>query len=187
MGREEMRAADADREAVAERLRVALGEGRLDLAEFDERLGRAYAAKTYGELDGLLNDLPDVASAERQGLAVPGTSAVPVAGAVPGAVVVPEWPVGADGRYLDATRRWLIENWAPYLGVVGIVVAIWVLQAVQGEDGVGTFWPGWVAGPWGIFLVIATIAGLASGEPQRWAAKQARKRLRKIQDGDFDE
>ncbi|MDP9799157.1 signal recognition particle GTPase [Catenuloplanes nepalensis] len=58
MGREEMRAADGDREAVAERLRAALNEGRLDLAEFDERLGRAYAAKTYGDLDGLLSDLP---------------------------------------------------------------------------------------------------------------------------------
>ncbi|MDQ0367160.1 DUF1707 SHOCT-like domain-containing protein [Catenuloplanes indicus] len=181
MGREEMRAADADREAVAERLRVALNEGRLDLAEFDERLGRAYAAKTYGDLDPLLTDLPDVAPAERQRLAVPA------AGAVQGAVVVPEWPVGADGRYLDATRRWLIENWAPYLGVVGMVVAIWALQAVQSDDGIGAFWPGWVAGPWGIFLVIATMAGLANGEPQRWAAKQARKRLKAAEDGDSDE
>jgi hypothetical protein len=44
------RAADADREAVAERLRIAAGDGRIDLAELDERLGLAYAAKTYGEL-----------------------------------------------------------------------------------------------------------------------------------------
>ena len=52
------RAADADREAVAERLRVAAGEGRIELWELDERLGQAYGAKTYGELAALLADLP---------------------------------------------------------------------------------------------------------------------------------
>jgi len=52
------RAADVDREAVAERLRIAAGEGRLELWELDERLGRAYTAKTYGELAILVADLP---------------------------------------------------------------------------------------------------------------------------------
>ena len=52
------RAADADREAVAERLRVAAGEGRLDLEELDDRLGRAYGARTYGQLRALVADLP---------------------------------------------------------------------------------------------------------------------------------
>jgi hypothetical protein len=53
-----LRAADADREAIAERLRVAAGDGRIDLAELDERLDRAYTAKTYGELEVLVADLP---------------------------------------------------------------------------------------------------------------------------------
>jgi hypothetical protein len=52
------RAADADREAVAERLRIAAGDGRIDLAELDERLTQAYAAKTYGQLEALVADLP---------------------------------------------------------------------------------------------------------------------------------
>jgi hypothetical protein len=52
------RAADADREAVAERLRIAAGDGRIDLAELDERLGRAYASRTYRELQVLVADLP---------------------------------------------------------------------------------------------------------------------------------
>jgi hypothetical protein len=52
------RAADADREAVAEALRIAAGEGRIDLWELDERLGLAYAAKTYGDLGNLVADLP---------------------------------------------------------------------------------------------------------------------------------
>jgi len=55
----EPRAGDAEREQAAEKLRVAAGEGRIDLAELDERLDRAYRAKTYHELDALLADLPD--------------------------------------------------------------------------------------------------------------------------------
>jgi Domain of unknown function (DUF1707) len=57
--RVEPRAGDAEREQVAEKLRVAAGEGRIDLAELEERLDRAYRAKTYRELDALLADLPD--------------------------------------------------------------------------------------------------------------------------------
>jgi hypothetical protein len=54
----ELRAADADRERVAALLREAAAEGRLDLGELDERLSRVYAAKTYGELEPLVGDLP---------------------------------------------------------------------------------------------------------------------------------
>lgn len=53
-----LRAADADREATAERLRRSHAEGRLDLTEFQQRLERCYEAKTVGELDELVNDLP---------------------------------------------------------------------------------------------------------------------------------
>jgi hypothetical protein len=52
------RAADTDRDAVAERLRVAAREGRIEPWELEERLGQAYSAKTYGELATLLADLP---------------------------------------------------------------------------------------------------------------------------------
>jgi hypothetical protein len=53
-----LRASDADREAVAERLRHAAVEGRLDADELEQRLHTAFRARTYGELDGLLADLP---------------------------------------------------------------------------------------------------------------------------------
>lgn len=53
-----LRAADADREQVAERLRKGHGEGRLDMTEFQERLERCYESKTLGELDQLVRDLP---------------------------------------------------------------------------------------------------------------------------------
>ncbi|GAB7033282.1 DUF1707 domain-containing protein [Streptomyces sp. NPDC021749] len=58
----ELRASDADRERVAEILRDALAEGRLDMAEFDERLEAAYLARTYGELAPLTADLPAAAA-----------------------------------------------------------------------------------------------------------------------------
>jgi len=54
----EMRASDADREQVADVLRRAAGEGRLELAELDERLAAVYAARTYADLEPITRDLP---------------------------------------------------------------------------------------------------------------------------------
>ncbi|MGW5361228.1 DUF1707 SHOCT-like domain-containing protein [Actinopolymorpha pittospori] len=51
-------ASDAEREAVVARLNAACGEGRLTLEEFSERLERSYTARTRGELQPLLRDLP---------------------------------------------------------------------------------------------------------------------------------
>ena len=53
-----LRVSDEERHAVADLLRHAAGEGRLDLEELEERLERTYAAKTYGELVPLTSDLP---------------------------------------------------------------------------------------------------------------------------------
>ena len=54
-----LRVSDAERNAVVERLSAHSSEGRLDQAEFDERVSRAMSAKTRGDLDGLFDDLPD--------------------------------------------------------------------------------------------------------------------------------
>ena len=54
----ELRASDADRERVAERLRVAAGDGRLTPAELEERLEHAFSARTGPELEPLVADLP---------------------------------------------------------------------------------------------------------------------------------
>ncbi|GAA2871402.1 DUF1707 domain-containing protein [Streptosporangium fragile] len=53
-----MRASDAEREAVVERLRVASVEGRLTLGELTERTEAAYSAVTRAELDVVTSDLP---------------------------------------------------------------------------------------------------------------------------------
>ena len=52
------RASDADRDRIAAALGDHHAAGRLTLEEFHERLDRAYAAKTLGELDDLMADLP---------------------------------------------------------------------------------------------------------------------------------
>jgi hypothetical protein len=141
MERDLMRAGDSDRHAVAEQLRAALDEGRLDLHEYDERLQRAYAAKTYGELRQLLADLP---------------AARPVQPAA----------AGSD----HATRRWLLHLWSGYVPTVAITTVIWLVSSM-GAGELLYFWPIWVAGPWGLVLIWQTVSGLTQGEPQRWQAK----------------
>jgi Domain of unknown function (DUF1707) len=58
-----LRASDADRERVADVLRQAAGEGRLSFDELDERLGAAFAARTYAELEPITADLPPAQAA----------------------------------------------------------------------------------------------------------------------------
>ena len=53
-----LRVGDKERDAVSEILRQCHLEGRLDTDEFQERLERCLAAKTYAELDELIADLP---------------------------------------------------------------------------------------------------------------------------------
>jgi hypothetical protein len=65
-----LRISDAEREAAAQRLHTAMGEGRITLAELEERLTTVYAAKTFAELEPPLADLP-------------GASIAPVPAAVP--------------------------------------------------------------------------------------------------------
>ncbi|WP_254876979.1 DUF1707 domain-containing protein [Verrucosispora sp. NA02020] len=156
-GQDGMRAANSDRQAVAERLREALDEGRLDLHEYDDRLQRAYAARTYAELDALVGDLPGAVPARQEADA-------------------PVLPDGGRG----VTARWLVDVWEPWLKAVGIVIAIWAVTSFAARDLV-YFWPIWVAGPWGAVQVVRTVTGLSTGEPQRWAAQQERRRQRKAE------
>ncbi|MBA0051343.1 DUF1707 and DUF2154 domain-containing protein [Streptomyces sp. AJS327] len=53
-----VRASDADRDRIADILREALAEGRLDAEEHSERVEAVYSSKTTGELDLLVRDLP---------------------------------------------------------------------------------------------------------------------------------
>jgi hypothetical protein len=154
MGRDEMRAADADRQAVADQLTAALEEGRLDLHEYDERLQRAYAAKTYGDLRPLLDDLPSAA--------------------VPAPVAVPGRAPAVSGTNAELTRRWVLMVWSGWVPTVAVTTMIWLISCIASAELI-YFWPVWVAGPWGAVLAFVTAAGIVNGEPRKQAEKRARK------------
>ncbi|HTX32152.1 MAG TPA: DUF1707 domain-containing protein [Solirubrobacteraceae bacterium] len=63
--RSAFRASDQDREYIAERLRNAAAEGRILAEELEHRLEATFSARTYGELNAIVADLP--CEAPRQG------------------------------------------------------------------------------------------------------------------------
>ncbi|MEV8511148.1 DUF1707 domain-containing protein [Dactylosporangium sp. NPDC051484] len=139
--RKDLRAADVDRQFVAERLKAALDEGRLSLGEYDDRLKETYAARTYGDLDLILKDLPGFHP-------VAGSQLDPV---VPAGDDPDERPGRPEGRH----PRWLIGVWSAWLVAVSVNVVIWALVSISDRE-LATFWPMWVAGPWGAVLLAAT-------------------------------
>lgn len=114
-GRDRMRASDAERMAVADRLRAALDEGRLTLAEYDERLRSAYAAVTFGDLVPLTADLP-----------------APPAVAAPAPQAGPVVPLGAR---LVPLRGWLASN--------VIFIVIWGWSSIAAGH-LLFFWPAFI-------------------------------------------
>jgi len=72
--RQKMRASDADRQEVIDRLRAALDEGRLKMEDYLERMGFASEAVTYGDLAPLYADLPETGLVARREPAAPLTA-----------------------------------------------------------------------------------------------------------------
>jgi hypothetical protein len=130
-----LRAADADRMAVASVLGEHMAAGRLTVDEYEDRLTRAYAAKTYGELDALTVDLPSTA----------------LAPAAP-----PAEPAGAH----LAHRRGGVHPaaWHAWLRTSLIVLTIWAITCLASWQ-LLYFWPVWVIGPWGAVMLAQTIGG----------------------------
>jgi hypothetical protein len=146
-GDDRLRAADEDRQWVAERLRAALDQGRLRLAEYDDRLQLAYQAQTYAELNLLLDDLPP---------AIVGGGVAVAAQQAPAPAPV---PASAPATRADSGRGLptaLVVLWIIWGGVVGINLLTWLL--VMAGNGHWVYpWPIWVAGPSGIALLTVTI------------------------------
>jgi hypothetical protein len=162
MGREEMRAGDADRQAVADRLKAALDEGRLDLNEYDERLQRTYAAKTFADLNGLLDDLPGTVPPQRSQM-------VAYQASQPATPLAPE-PV---------ERQHNVASWlGPYGGVVVVCIVIWAISSISSGH-LTYFWPVWMLIPL-ILGVFGRAAGHGGGSDReaRRAARRDRRRYR---------
>jgi Domain of unknown function (DUF1707) len=156
----EIRASDADRDQTAAALREHLAAGRLTTEEFDERLDKVYAAKTLGDLDGVMTDLP------RTDLQQPADVSLHRAGSSPPR---PEQrsdgPVAASGgRFSPAWRA----AWGSWLGITLLFFVIWLVSGASGG-----LWFLWVPGILGVLLLGRWLTGApahhdrGSGRPRR--------------------
>ena len=106
-----LRASDADRDRVIELLRAAVADGRLDQAEFDERLDAALAARTIDALAPLTADLIAVpGSAAARTLPPAGTPAEPAAELL--TIKERHGSVRRDGRWTLPHRLVLRTAWS---------------------------------------------------------------------------
>jgi hypothetical protein len=129
---EDVRASDTERELVQQWLHRAHADGSLDLAEFDARVVRTWAAKTRGELAVLTADLPTVP---------PARPAQPVT------VRVSSEPVKVSGG-----RKALKVLTTIWLAVSAFNFALWLLVGFLGGEGFVHPWFLWVAMPAGSVL-----------------------------------
>ena len=108
-----LRASDADRDLVAERLRQATMEGRLRPDELDDRLGAALSARTYGELDVLVADLPAAGLDRRGRRSLPAwlPSVVALAVAIPMALLIVVAVAFLLTGVFAAWGLWLLVGW----------------------------------------------------------------------------
>ena len=142
-----IRASDDDRDKAASLLREHHAAGRLDAEEFDERLDKALSAKTMGDLDALLADLPhiDLYRLPGHGLSRGGGPA----GSSPLAAAMAGPPARSHGRLSAAWGA----AWGSWLTVSAVLIAIWVLS------GAGYPWFAWIVGPWGIVMAGRWLSG----------------------------
>lgn len=146
--RPEIRIGDREREQAVTHLGVAFGEGRLDVAEYDERVAAAYGAKTASDLLHLTADLP-LATREHPATPAPGN-----------ADRLPSGSRGPSARtehsQAQPNRPWLARMWIAYAAAVSINLVIWLLVGLSSGGDFPYFWPMWVAGPWGVILLVRT-------------------------------
>lgn len=143
-----LRISNDDRDKAIEQLRAALDEGRIDLAEFDDRTRSAYEAKTNAELDLIFEDLPGGRPKEAE--------VVPVDQPVPGP--------RAQGPHGDPHARrghGPLHELPALRGLISvglITVAIWFATWIGSGDGNPPyFWPIWPILGLGIATVLQLV------------------------------
>ncbi len=136
---EDMRASDADRNLVQDRLRRAHELGQLDLHEFDERVGTAWAARTRGELAAVVADLP---------------------------VPAPPPPTPRHGAVFARTAGGIAMQVLTIIWVTITVanLVIWGILELTVGPGIYPWWL-WAAGPPGAVLAVLYAFGI--GRPPR--------------------
>jgi hypothetical protein len=140
----QLRVSDEDRDRTAALLREHHALGRIDPQEFSDRLDRTFAARTVGQLDDILNDLPRIDLYRLPG--AKGTRQ-------PNQVRRPL----ARSRRMPAQWR---AAWGVYATVNLICFVVWALS------GFGYPWFLWVAGPWGAVMA-GSYATVSAGRASR--------------------
>lgn len=133
-----IRIGHAEREDVIEQLRVAAGEGRLSVEELTERIEKASAAKTFADLDPLVEDLPVAPPSSALG-GQAGTVVRTASGAVVPTANTPGWdvadPLIVRAGWEDDRRRgrWPVP---PFIRVesTGATVELSFLEVDQAPD-----------------------------------------------------
>ena len=127
-----IRASDADRDRAAALLREHHAAGRLTSEEFNERLDRAFEAKTAGDIHGLLRDLPSIDLYR-----------------------LPDAALTRQPRQAQRRRRseaWRVA-WGSWFTCTALFFVIWALT------GMGYPWPLWIVGPWGAIMLGRWVTG----------------------------
>ena len=160
-----IRASDADRDRTAAALREHLAAGRLPTEEFDERLDKVYAAKTLGELDGVMSDLPRTDLEQPADVSLHGAGgSPPVPGRGPGG------PVESSGsRFSPAWRA----AWGSWLGISLLFFVIWLVSGTSGG-----LWFLWVPALMGVALLGRWISGAPAHVRYRTARPRRNHRHR---------
>jgi DUF1707 SHOCT-like domain len=158
------RASDADRDQTAAALREHLVAGRLTTEEFDERLDKAYAAKTLGELDNLMADLPGTGRGPLPGASLDRSAASPPLTCQRHGSIE-----ARPGRFSPAWRA----AWGSWLAISLCAFVIWLVSGASGGP-----WFLWVALPLGALLLGRWITGAPARSERRPARPQRNHRNR---------
>jgi Domain of unknown function (DUF1707) len=159
----QLRASDDDRDRTASLLREHHAAGRLTVDEFQERLDATYAAKTLGQLQELLADLPsidlyrlpeqDMRRSQHEQASQP-----------------------AEREHGRLSRHWRAA-WGSWASVSMLLMVIWLIGvASSGFHNMQGLWFLWVAGPWGAILLSRWLFGQhpsGGGGPGRLPGGQA--------------
>jgi hypothetical protein len=142
-----MRVSDAERAEIADQLAQHYGDGRLDQAELDERLGRAMGAKTQADLAGITADLPHIDPR-------PGSSRPAAA--------------RASGAYPPAPRSRSGRPWSRVLPIVLLIVLALVAWHAVTPFFWAPFWPGlWFGSAWWLWIGLLIFCWLRFGSRRR--------------------
>jgi Domain of unknown function (DUF1707) len=138
-----LRASDKDRDRTAELLREHHAQGRLTPEEFDDRVDRTFTAKTIGDLDALLADLPAI---DLYRLPAAGIRAAP-----PGALRPRGSAVDQRGQGVVSSRG--VTTWAAWAAVSTALFVAWL--------GVGLVSGGAAWIPWFLLIVVPWALAIA--------------------------